>query len=131
MLAQVTESGMNNSTMAKEIHKQLQELSDTTILEVTPMTESQNSPSQLEALSGTETTRTASSVKPIAKWINSSTWDPKHMHHFCACHKLGLVVKHGLAALGINSRASTANKQFILGQFPVVDIMPVIEEEDE
>ena len=53
------------------------------------------------------------------------------MHHCCACHKLGLVVKHGLAELGINSRASPSNKETVLGQLLVVDIMPVIEEEDD
>ncbi|KAH9818452.1 hypothetical protein DFH28DRAFT_1106029 [Melampsora americana] len=68
-------------------------------------------------------------IRPISKWTSNYTWDPNTMHHFCACHKLGLVVKHGLAALGIKAPANSANKEKALGRFPVVDIMPVIEEE--
>lgn len=110
------------------MHKQLQAHSEKLSAEVTSTTDLNLSQSQLA--SDTDTIKSMK-TKPVAKWITSYTWDPKTMHHFCACHKLGLVVKHGLAALGINARPGPANKEVVLGRFPVVDIMPVIEEEVE
>lgn len=127
MLSQVTESGMNSSTMAREMHKQLQLHS-----EVSTPSEANliNCDSQdLDSWSPSQS-KTIKSTKPVTKWITNFNWDPKTVHNFCACHNLGLVVKHGLAALGINSRASQGNKKTVLGRFLVVDMMPVIGEKD-
>ncbi|KAH9808523.1 hypothetical protein DFH28DRAFT_909256 [Melampsora americana] len=108
------------------MHEQLQAQSEELSSQATSTTDL--SDSQLQQAADPDT---INSFKPIAKWINSYTWDPKRMHHFCACHKLGLVVKHGLAALRINARAGPANKEAVLGRFPIVDIMPVIQEEED
>lgn len=55
-------------------------------------------------------------------------WDPKSMSIRCFCHKMGLIVKAGLDALGMKPRRV---RHATLGRFPPVGVMAVIDEEDE
>lgn len=90
MFASCSDSGSNNFTMAREMHRQLQD-------------ESIDANHQL-------------------------AWEPTTMTIRCFCHKMGLIVKAGIDALGLKPlfiRHST------LGRFPPVQHMAVINEQEE
>jgi hypothetical protein len=59
---------------------------------------------------------------------HSLQWDPKSMSIRCFCHKMGLIVKAGIDALGMKPRRV---RHDTLGRFPPVGVMAVIDEEDE
>jgi hypothetical protein len=56
------------------------------------------------------------------------TWNPKKILIWCFCHKMGLIVKAGLDALGMKLRRVRHSS---LGRFPPVRVTAVIEEEED
>lgn len=55
-------------------------------------------------------------------------WKPKLMSVRCFCHKMGLIVKAGLDALGMKPLRVRHSG---LGRFPAIEALAVIEEEDK
>lgn len=90
MLANVSDSGSNNFTLAREMHRQLYD----------------------------EGLRSGHHFR----------WKPKTMSIRCFCHKMGLIVKAGLDALGLKPQRI---RHSMLGRFPPVELMASINEEDE
>jgi hypothetical protein len=90
MLANVSDSGSNNFTLEREMHRQL---------------------SKQGLQSG-----------------HDFAWNPKKMAIRCFCHKMGLIVKAGLDALGMKPQRV---QHSTLGRFPQLEVMAVIHEDDE
>lgn len=56
------------------------------------------------------------------------TWDPETMHIKCMCHKIGLIVNAGIAALGL---PIVQQRHSVLGYFPSPENLPPIPEDEE
>jgi hypothetical protein len=101
MLAQTTDSGSNNNTMATAMYALLYKQSGAT---------------------GTRT-------QDPKHQLDESGWNPTSMHVRCFCHKLALIVNAGLKALSVKTLPPAKTKRSVLGFFPVLG--QLIEEEEE
>lgn len=108
MVAQVTDSGSNNFTMAREMHRQF------SLPEDVPEINSDATGTSSRSGSG------------------SYSWDPKKDHARCFLHKLSSTVKEGLKELGQTAPTRDVIREAKLGAFPIPNSLPTIcEEEDE